>query len=676
MQDFTELYNGLNAFRELFKQRILPETEVSISAKFLRGIAQKDYKTWTIDEAIRLHNIIKPYGLKLKRVGFDISKIPVIQIQLSVVNRDNVVQPEQRRLIGTDGNFFIITFPYRKELYDAIKQIPRARFMYDTKRWMIPLEFAKEVTHFANGYEFQIGERAMNLINLQYESGENMELSYMTEYIELNIPLKKKLYPYQTVGGDYVRRNKRVVIADQMRLGKTMQSIAGILVTNSFPCIVIVPKSLRLNWQDEWHDWTDRKAIVLNHKNVKKLPELIRQGMADVVITNYDGVQSFLIDDLKEVNITTGPNAGTKYHNAKGNDLCNLFNSAIIDEAHHCRNKQTIRYKCVREVFKGKEVRICLTGSPIVKGPKDLAALFELIGRIEEFGGYDKFIKKYKKIDAKTLDDKGKQLQELQELNTKMRSLCFIRRERHQVNEQISEKFRKVIRVDLDNQREYDHAWLSLQSYMAERAFTTSQISKALQAEMLVKMGLLKQISARGKSASVKEFVSELIDNGEKVIIGCWYNDTVQYFKDAFREYGAVTICGRIDGHDMKPEEIHENKKKFQTDDNTKVIIITYGKGGEGHTLSKASSLVMVELGWTYKDQAQMEDRGIAVNKTEDFNVYVFLGKDTLDEDTYEIIDKRRVIEKEAVGGSEHIENSEESVISAMKDKILKKISK
>lgn len=673
MHDFTELHNALNAFRELFKQRILPESEVGLSGPFLRQLAAKDYKTWTIDEALRLYNIIKPYSLKLRRVDFQFDKVPAIQIILPITNRDNVVQPPQRKLVGTDGKVFIISFPYDKEIYNAVVKLPRRVWDGGNKRWTVPLNAAKELSHFANAYGFNIGERAMNMMNLQLESGDNMELSYMTEYIELHINLKKKLYPYQTVGGDYVRRNKRVVIADQMRLGKTMQGIAGVLVTDTFPCIVICPKSLRLNWQDEWHDWTDKKAVVLSHRNIKKLPQMIQNGLADVVITNYDGVQSFMIESLKEVNVTSGPNAGIKYHNAKGNEICNLFNSVILDEAHHCRNKQTIRYKCVREVFKGKEVRMALTGSPIVKSPKDLAALFELIGRIEEFGGYDTFVKRYKKIDAKSLDtDKSKQIQELQELNTKMRSLCFIRRERHQVNEQISEKFRKVIRVELENQSEYDHAFISIQSYLVEKNYTNEQIMKSLKAEMLVQYGMLKQIAARGKSAAVKEFVGELIDSGEKVIIACWYNETVQFFKDAFREYGAVTICGTVDGRDMKMEEIHENKKKFQTDPNCKIIIITYGKGGEGHTLSAASSVVMVELGWTWKDQSQMEDRAIAVNKTTDVNVYVFLGKDTLDEDTYKIIDRRRLIEKEGVGGSEVMQESDESILTALTNKIKK----
>jgi SNF2 family DNA or RNA helicase len=169
---------------------------------------------------------------------------------------------------------------------------------------------------------------------------------------------------------------------------------------------------------------------------VKQLKSLIESEMIDVVIVNPDGVETFFVKEVKQVNITTGPNAGKSYDVVYTNELEQLFRSVILDEGHHCRNKRTLRYKCVKKMFQDKEVRLILSGTPIVKGPENLAALLELIGRIDDFGGYYKFMQTFSNMDKKFLDqsqlNKKEHLQ-LKELNIKLRSLCFIRRERWQV---------------------------------------------------------------------------------------------------------------------------------------------------------------------------------------------------------------------------------------------------
>jgi len=183
-------------------------------------------------------------------------------------------------------------------------------------------------------------------------------------------------------------------------------------------------------------------------------------------------------------------------------------------------------------------------------------------------------------------------------------------------------------------------------------------------------------LSSKGKVEAAKELITELLDNGEKVIIGCWFNETVQVYKDAFLQYNPVTICGRIDGKDMKDEQIHENKKKFQTDPNCRIIIITHGKGGEGHTLSAADNIVQVELGWTYKDQAQLEDRGVAVGKLTPVNAYTVLATDSVDIDDYETIEARRMIEAETIGSSEEIETTKMNASARTMDRIMQKKQK
>lgn len=659
MQDYTLLKKAMDALRVLFVKKLIDINEIKNSRQFLREIAVKNPNNYTYNEAFRLYNIIKPYSIKLKQVNFNFDDVPPIKIKIQEPKKVEY----KDKIIGYNGTSFVVRFPYNKIYYEAIKEIKGAKYEYDKKTWHIPITSSNELKQFAMGFNFEVGDMAFRMMN---NVTENLEQSYSAEYIELNLPVKKDFYPFQTVGIDYVRKNQKVIIGDQMGLGKTVQAIGGILITNKFPCLIICPKSLRRNWQDEWHAWTNKKAIILDSKNIGNLKQLIDNNLIDVVITNYDGVQTHFVETIKEIQITEGEKAGTSYDKVYTNGLEKLFTSIVLDEAHNCRNKKTLRFKSVKKCFDDKQIRICLTGTPVVKSPQDLGSLLELIGRIDDFGGHYKFVKQYGELGKNFLEQKNKSqsnltakeaktAQILRELNVKLRSLCFIRREKHQVLKELPEKFRKIIRTPLENQKDYDHAYISLQSFMDANGATNEQISNALKAELLVRINVLKKISAIGKLNAVKEFAEDVINGGEKLIIVCWFNDTVQFLKDNLKKYNPVTISGKIDGRDTKDEEIQIAKQKFQKDDECKLIIITYGKGGEGHTLTAASKVAMIELGWTYKDQAQAEDRAHRIGQVNNVECYYFLGENTIDEEIYNIIDSRRRLEQETTGGNENI---------------------
>jgi SWI/SNF-related matrix-associated actin-dependent regulator 1 of chromatin subfamily A len=665
--NYPELRSALDAFREVFRRNLLPWSAITLGQTFLQEASKKE--VWGPGDAFKIYQIIKPHAPMLKKVDFDFKSVPEITTSTNI-KPSTQPQEKQSKMIGYDGTNFIIFFPYHNDLVKAVKLIRGARWWDHKKCWTVPLSEAKQVKQFAMGHDFNIGDMAFSMMN---DVEDNLDKSYSSEYIELNLPVKKKFYPFQTVGVDYIMNNKRVIVGDQMGLGKTVQGIGGVVGTESNPYLVIVPKDLRLNWQDEIHAWTDHKAIILNKKNVKQLPFLIRTGMVNAVITNYEGVNTFFIDEIKDVHITTGPNAGLVYKKVYTNGLEALFKAVILDEGHKCRNKRTLRYKCIKKMFEDKEVRIILTGTPVVKGPEDMAALLELLGQIEYFGGYKNFMDKYRQIQKDFVDKKDQANFELRNLNLKLRSRCFIRREKQQVLTDLPEKFRKIVRVDLENRKEYDHAFISIQDWMVTKNLDPRKIDSALRAELLVRINVLKQLSAKGKMTAFQEFVDDVIESGEKLVVFCWFNETVQVLKDRFKEYGAVTICGKIDGHPMADWEIQNNKKKFQDDPNCKLMICTYGKGGVGHTLTAASKWACIELGWTYADQAQAEDRIHRIGQRNACECYYFLGADTFDEDFYRVIDQRRMLEKMSTGGTEDIPVE---TVGDIAKKILEKIQK
>ncbi|CBZ53606.1 conserved hypothetical protein [Neospora caninum Liverpool] len=68
--------------------------------------------------------------------------------------------------------------------------------------------------------------------------------------------LRKSLFPFQLEGVLFaLQRSGRVLIGDQMGLGKTLQALALLSIYRAFPVLIVVPASLRLVWAEAIERW-------------------------------------------------------------------------------------------------------------------------------------------------------------------------------------------------------------------------------------------------------------------------------------------------------------------------------------------------------------------------------------------------------------------------------------
>ncbi|RDB15389.1 ISWI chromatin-remodeling complex ATPase ISW2 [Hypsizygus marmoreus] len=127
------------------------------------------------------------------------------------------------------------------------------------------------------------------------------------------------------------------ILADEMRLGKTLQTISFLAYLKHFrgisgPHLVVVPKSTLQNWQREFAKWTN----------------------FEVCITSY---KICLIEK----------SAFTKFS----------FKYIIIDEAHHIKNVDSILSQIVRSF--SSRARMLITGTPLQNNLKELFTLLNFI---------------------------------------------------------------------------------------------------------------------------------------------------------------------------------------------------------------------------------------------------------------------------------------------------------
>ncbi len=544
-----------------------------------------------------------------------------------------------QKILEKDGYLWII-FNYRPHLVNAVKNIPGRRWDPTRKAWKVPVSNRRRVEAFASQYGFRFQEDRPGVPERDYTIPPLPELN-------VDIPLKMKLFPYQAKGVAYALQKKRLIIGDQPGLGKTAQAIATVAASNAFPCLVICPASLKLNWQREWHMWTDRKALLLSNKNKDTWPMFAKSdgnlfqkaAMADVFITNYESLKKFFV-----ARIDKPEGKPLRINHIKFKSTIKIFKSIIIDESHRCKELKTQQTKFVKGICDDKDMILALTGTPVVNKPRDLISQLGIIGQLQNLGGYKNFIDHYCEGYNGAAN--------LKELNYNLSVNCFYRRDKSEVLKDLPAKMRQVVLCDISTKKEYKDALADLEIYLKKyKHATDEQVARSLRGEVMVKIGVLKNISARGKLNDVVEYVNDVMDSGEKLVLFTHLRDVQKNLKAQFPE--AVTIWGEDDGPTRQ-----RNVDQFQKNPNVKLIICSIKAAGVGITLTASSRVAFVELPWHPADSEQCEDRCHRIGQKDSVQCTYFLGKNTIDEWIYKIIDEKRSIADTITGAKDKVKES------------------
>ena len=133
---------------------------------------------------------------------------------------------------------------------------------------------------------------------------------------------------HQKIAIEKLAGSKRFILADDMGLGKTTSTIIAALETGVKKILIICPASLKINWQREIENYTNRSVFICESKNFST--------EHDFVIVNYDILKNFY--DTKE---------------SKNSELVKSnFDLVIIDEAHYVQNAQAQRTKIINHFVK------------------------------------------------------------------------------------------------------------------------------------------------------------------------------------------------------------------------------------------------------------------------------------------------------------------------------------
>lgn len=556
-----------------------------------------------------------------------------------------------------DDEMIAIRVPYERVIVKAVKQIPAVSWNAKKHQWQAPVSSVLNVIEWAEKFDITTEPDVAALSNeVTKRMNEFIDASRAVD-AQVDIPaLRGELLPYQKAGVLYASSAKRTFIADDMGLGKTLQSIATVeYVMDSYPCVVVCPPSLVLNWVSEWNKWLPERRVsaVTNRKD---FPE---RGSYDVVVVGYSNIAHW------EKRL-----AGHRAY--------------IFDESHYAKTPTAQRTKAAVKMAKSAHkdgLVLCLTGTPVTNRPNEYASQLEILGRLKDFGGLWGF---YRRYCAAYQDNFGQWNisghSHLDELNERLRGTCYIRRTKDQVLSELPPVIHSKLLVEGSStaMKEYVKAEKDILLYIAERArqlaleqgkpsygAAIAAMIRAEANEHLVRLSVLRKLAAKAKMEIAEEWINARIENGKKVVVAAHHRDVVD---ELARKYGNLRIQGG-----MAVEEVEENKRRFQTEsvEDAPVIVLSIQAAKTGHTLTAAEECLFVELPWTPADVDQTYSRLHRIGQKGSVTATYMLTSNTIDEEIYEIIEKKRSVVDAAVDGGE-VDNSDLStqMIMSLLDKI------
>lgn len=464
----------------------------------------------------------------------------------------------------------------------------------------------------------------LELINELEEKKNKLKNFNEIEKCELPKALNATLRNYQKEGLNWISFLHNYgfggILADDMGLGKTIQVISFLALQkekgNLKTSLVVAPRSLIYNWQNEIakfypnlssviHHGTDRKTNIADHNDV------------DIVITTY----GTLVNDIEFIKDYS-------------------FYYLILDESQSAKNYLSKRNKSLR-LLQAKH-KLALTGTPIENNSLDIYAQMQLINPYL-LGDVTQFKNQF----ALPIDRDGNKDRSL-ELH-KLLQPFVLRRTKKQVATELPEKVETILTCEMTpTQRQvYDATKNEIREGLLEgideKGIEKSSIlilSAMLKLRQICLSTALPKLDGDfgNESAKISALIEQLEDmpKGSKALVFSQFVQMLDLVKDALDEQGIeyAYLTGKTQKREVQID-------KFKNNDNVKLFLISLKAGGTGLNLTEADYVFVLDPWWNPAVEAQAIDRAYRIGQEKKVFAYKLICKDSIEEKIIELQKKK-----------------------------------
>lgn len=515
--------------------------------------------------------------------------------------------------------------------------------------------------------------------------------------------LKQQPYNYQKQAVKFFEINDgKAILGDQPGVGKTLSAISY-AVKHQYKTLVICPSSLKLNWRKEINDFTNEKTFVYKYVPKKRSKDVaFKKDESLFHVINYESLDSYIkieykhkckgkmvrtagngmVDcDCEIINLnktqTECPQCKNKksfrstFHSLQffedgfGESLNpEDYDLIVIDESHRIKEKKTGWTQAIVRAFRDVIPRkILISGTAIKSRPSEFFTSLNFLNKDEwnnqhEFGvkycaGYD---------TGFGWDYSG--VSNLEQLFTRISGI-FLRRLKKDVLKDLPPKTYTNMPIELTD-AEYKEYEQILKSFKKE-----DKDGKSVEESYLSKIAKLKLFTGRCKLKRAIDYIQDIIDGGEKVVI---MSDLQELAEEVHKLFPKISV---LHTGSMNENDKFESYQNFQNNKDIKVFSGMIMASGVGISLTEASRLVFLGFGWTPGDMEQAEDRIHRASTTHDnIQIITLYCVGTTDEDIMELLEEKSAVVQKVLDNNiskKDIKSADESIFKSLMNRIKEK---
>jgi len=378
-------------------------------------------------------------------------------------------------------------------------------------------------------------------------------------------------YDHQKATASFMTLNKKSFCFNEQGTGKTASAIwASDYLLNQGKInrvLVICPLSIMESaWRNDLFSFAMHRKVDVAYGSAKKRKEIIA-GDADYVIINYDGVE-IVQDAVREGG----------------------FDLIIVDEATHYKNVQTKRWKTLNKLINKDTWLWMMTGTPAAQSPTDAYGIAKLVnanGVPRFFGSFRDLVMQkvtnFKWIPKETATESVHRALQPAIRFTKEECLdlppmVYVKREVDMTAQQ--KKYYKELKSKMVTQAAGE------QITAANAAVNMNKLLQISSGAVYTDTGDAVQFDITKRYKVLREVIDE---SSKKVLVFVPFKHTIDMLTNKLRDDGITVEVIRGDVSAARRTDIF---KRFQEQDDPKVLVIQPQSAAHGVTLTAANTVV------------------------------------------------------------------------------------
>ena len=502
-------------------------------------------------------------------------------------------------------------------------------------------------------------------------------------------------------GAEEARRAQRVasVLASRAALCSSPAALP-VLPTAPLPraLLIVCPSSLRVQWGAELCRWLPAEfATCVRTAGAAAAAEAAAPGVRGRVLVVMKASDYVEREAQRYDAIVVSYELASK--------LCaqlarhGRIGTAIVDESHMLKNASAQRTRNLTPLLRRIDHVVLLSGTPALARPKELYAQLAIVAP-QLFPVFHDYGVRYcagheMRFTVRTRTGHTKRAWDYSgasnvvELNAVLRESVMVRRRKEDVLGELPSKLRERIYVDVPVskalERKMDKARKAMLAAATAAAGTDGpSLAGATETSVLEAY----QAMAKAKVATVCKYVEEFAvaegmvaeDDGGgvgggaaaaaaaaattepsaagaatgqrplKILLFAHHRVVLDALEELVRDKLGLGYV-RIDGS-VAPARRAEHVQRFQDDERCRVALLSIMAAGTGLTLTRATVAIFAELNWTPGILAQCEARAHRIGQSERVVVQYLIGKDTVEEDVWAMLERKIDVVGSVIDGS------------------------